>query len=42
MLNNISQAQKTTNYDFIHITFLKSQTLLMENGSAVEKFWGRV
>lgn len=39
MLNNISQAQKTTNYDFIHITFLKSQTLLMENGSAVEKFY---
>lgn len=39
MLNNISQTQKITNYDFIHMTFLKSQTLLLENGSAVDKFY---
>ena len=39
ILNNRSQTQKITNYDFIYMTFLKSQTLLMENGSATDKFY---
>lgn len=41
MLNNRSQSQKITNYDFTYMTFLKSQTILTENGSVVDEFYYR-